>query len=150
MAENVTTLTNPSVRAINDDSDAYFGLTFPLRYKAGSTGFFPRAKNVIEQASSNIKNLLLTRKGERVGQPNFGSDLFNVIFEQITEDTFDTVKQTITDAIETWLPYVTIEDIKVFTENENPNTIIVNLEFSVDVNDERVPEEITFTFNSGI
>ena len=81
MAENVTTLTNPSVRTINDDSDAYFGLTFPLRYKAGSTGFFPRAKNVIEQASSNIKNLLLTRKGERVGQPNFGSDLFNVIFD---------------------------------------------------------------------
>jgi len=150
MAENVTTLTNPSVRAINDYSDAYFGLTFPLIYKSGSTGFFPRAKNVIEQASSNIKNLLLTRKGERVGQPNFGSDLFNVIFEQITEDTFDTVKQTITDAIETWLPYVTIEDIKVFTENENPNTIIVNLEFSVNVNDEQVPEQITFTFNSGI
>jgi hypothetical protein len=124
MAENVTTLNNPSVRTINDDSDAYFGLTFPLRYKAGSTGFFPRAKNVIEQASSNIKNLLLTRKGERVGQPNFGSDLFNVIFEQITEDTF--------------------------TENENPNTIIVNLEFSVNVNDEQVPEQITFTFNSGI
>jgi len=66
------------------------------------------------------------------------------------EDTFDTVKQTITDAIETWLPYVTIEDIKVFTENENPNTIIVNLEFSVNVNDEQVPEQITFTFNSGI
>ena len=150
MPENVKLTNNPSVREIASDNDSYFGLKFPLTYKDGRDGFFPRAKNVIEQASSNIKNLLLTRKGERVGQPNFGSDLFNVIFEQITEDTFDTVKQTITDAIETWLPYVTIEDIKVFTENENPNTIIVNLEFSVNVNDEQVPEQITFTFNSGI
>ena len=149
MAENVTTLTNPSVRTINEDNDAYFGLTFPLTYKSGNDGFFPRANTVIEQASSNIKNLLLTKKGERVAQPNFGCDLWNVLFEQITPDTFDVVKQAITEAIETWLPYVAVEEINVFTENNNPNTIIVNLEFSVNVNDERVPEQITFTFNTG-
>ena len=137
-----------SVREIDRDDDIYVGVEFPLDFS--NEGFLRKTKNVRQQVKSNIRNLLLTSKGERVFQPNFGSDLFNVIFEQITEDTFDTVKQTITDAIETWLPYVTIEDIKVFTENENPNTIIVNLEFSVNVNDEQVPEQITFTFNSGI
>ena len=149
MAENVTTLNNPSVRTINEDNDAYFGLTFPLTFKGDNNGFFPRAKTVIEQASSNIKNLLLTRKGERVGQPNFGCDLWNIIFEQITPDTFDNVKNTIKSAIEIWLPYISVEDINVFTENNNPNTIIVNLEFSVNVNDEQVPETLTFTFNTG-
>ena len=137
-----------NVREIDRDDDIYVGVEFPLDFS--NEGFLRKTKNVRQQVKSNIRNLLLTSKGERVFQPNFGSDLFNVIFEQITEDTFDTVKQTITDAIETWLPYVTIEDIKVFTENENPNTIIVNLEFSVNVNDEQVPEQITFTFNSGI
>jgi phage baseplate assembly protein W len=149
MAENVTTLTNPSVRTINEDRDAYFGLTFPLTYKSGNVGFFPRASTVIEQASSNIKNLLLTRKGERVAQPNFGCDLWNILFEQITPDTFDNVKETIIEAMGIWLPYISVENINVFTENSNPNTIIVNLEFSVSVNDERVPESITFTFNTG-
>ena len=149
MAENVTTLNNPSVRTINEDNDAYFGLTFPLTFKGDNNGLFPRAKTVIEQASSNIKNLLLTRKGERVGQPNFGCDLWNIIFEQITPDTFDNVKNTIKSAIEIWLPYISVEDINVFTENNNPNTIIVNLEFSVNVNDEQVPETLTFTFNTG-
>ena len=149
MAENVTTLNNPSVRTINEDNDAYFGLTFPLTYKSGNDGFFPRANTVIKQASSNIKNLLLTKKGERVGQPNFGCDLWSVLFEQITPDTFDNVKNTIKSAIEIWLPYISVEDINVFTENNNPNTIIVNLEFSVNVNDEQVPETLTFTFNTG-
>ena len=149
MPENVLTSNNPSVRQINEDEDSFFGCTFPLTYVGGNDGFFPRANTVIEQASSNIKNLLLTKKGERVAQPNFGCDLWNVLFEQITPDTFDVVKQAITEAIETWLPYVAVEEINVFTENNNPNTIIVNLEFSVKVNDERVPEQITFTFNTG-
>ena len=149
MAENVTTLTNPSVRTINDDSDAYFGLTFPLRYKAGSTGFFPRAKNVIEQASSNIKNLLLTRKGERLGQPTFGSDLWNIIFEQITEDIGDSVEQSVREAVDYWLPYITINNVFTTTDGSNPNTLYVRVEFIVDIEDPDAVNELTFTFNTG-
>ena len=149
MPENVKLTNNPSVRQIASDNDSYFGLKFPLTYKDGRDGFFPRAKTLTDQAYSNLKNLLLTRKGERLGQPTFGSDLWNIIFEQITPDTFDNVKNTIKSAIEIWLPYISVEDINVFTENNNPNTIIVNLEFSVNVNDEQVPETLTFTFNTG-
>ena len=83
MPENVKLTNNPSVRQIASDNDSYFGLKFPLTYKDGRDGFFPRAKTLTDQAYSNLKNLLLTRKGERLGQPTFGSDLWNIIFEQI-------------------------------------------------------------------
>ena len=147
MAENVTTLTNPSVRTINDDSDAYFGLTFPLRYKAGSTGFFPRAKNVIEQASSNIKNLLLTIPGERVAQPNFGCELTSLIFEPQEEGLEERIETAIEEALAQWLPYVTINTIDVVL-SPNDNQVLVNIEFNVDVDDEDAPEQISFNFNT--
>ena len=148
MAENVTTLTNPSVRTINEDSDAFFGLTLPLEYKGGSVGFFHRASTLLEQARSNIKNLLLTRKGERVAQPNFGTDLFIILFEQIdgSQDIPDRVEQAIRDAVDFWLPYVTVE--AVFTSFEpDLNQVIVELTFSVNVNDEEAIDTITFEFN---
>ena len=150
MPENVKLTNNPSVRQIATDNDSYFGLKFPLTYKDGRDGFFPRAKTLTDQAYSNLKNLLLTRKGERLGQPTFGSDLWNIIFEQITEDIGDSVEQSVREAVDYWLPYITINNVFTTTDGSNPNTIIVNLEFSVNVNDEQVPDQITFTFNSGI
>ena len=35
----------------------------------------------IDQTLENLKNLLLTRKGERFYQPFFGSDLLEILFE---------------------------------------------------------------------
>ena len=39
-----------------------------------------------EQVKSNLKNLLLTRRGERIFQPNFGSGIHELLFEQATDD----------------------------------------------------------------
>ena len=62
-----------NVREIDRSDDVYVGLEFPLDHNL--TGFFRQTKTVQEQVKSNIKNLLLTSKGERVFQPDFGCDL---------------------------------------------------------------------------
>ena len=135
MPENVKLTNNPSVRQIASDNDSYFGLKFPLTYKDGRDGFFPRAKTLTDQAYSNLKNLLLTRKGERLGQPTFGSDLWNIIFEQITEDIGDSVEQSVREAVDYWLPYITINNVFTTTDGSNPNTLFVRVEFIVDIED---------------
>ena len=146
MHENVKLTNNPSVRQIASD---YFGLKFPLTYKDGRDGFFPRAKTLTDQAYSNLKNLLLTRKGERLGQPTFGSDLWNIIFEQITEDIGDSVEQSVREAVDYWLPYITINNVFTTTDGSNPNTLYVRVEFIVDIEDPDAVNELTFTFNTG-
>ena len=149
MPENVKLTNNPSVRQIASDNDSYFGLKFPLTYKDGRDGFFPRAKTLTDQAHSNLKNLLLTRKGERLGQPTFGSDLWNIIFEQITEDIGDSVEQSVREAVDYWLPYITINNVFTTTDGSNPNTLYVRVEFIVDIEDPDAVNELTFTFNTG-
>ena len=149
MPENVKLTNNPSVRQIASDNDSYFGLKFPLTYKDGRDGFFPRAKTLTDQAYSNLKNLLLTRKGERLGQPTFGSDLWNIIFEQITEDIGDSVEQSVREAVDYWLPYITINNVFTTTDGSNPNTLYVRVEFIVDIEDTDAVNELTFTFNTG-
>ena len=60
----------------------------------------------LTRKKSNLKNLLLTKKGERVLQPNFGSGLQSLLFEPIDE-TFETrVADTITESVSQWLPYI--------------------------------------------
>ena len=62
--------------------DVYIGLSLPL--KNGNNQDFKMTKTSLEQAQHNIKNLLLTSVGERVAQPEFGSRLRELIFEQIS------------------------------------------------------------------
>ena len=149
MSENVLTSNNPSVRQINEDEDSFFGCTFPLSYVGGNDGFFPRASSVKEQAASNLKNLLLTQKGERVGQPTFGSDLPRLLFEQRTDDISDSIDETIREAISNWLPYIEVSDIQTIFSDTRPNEVNVILEFLVTVDDPYSPETITFNFNTG-
>ena len=149
MSENVLTSNNPSVRQINEDEDSFFGFTFPLSYVGGNDGFFPRASSVKEQAASNLKNLLLTQKGERVGQPTFGSDLPRLLFEQRTDDISDSIDETIREAISNWLPYIEVSEIQTLFNDARPNEVNVILEFLVTVDDPDSPETITFNFNTG-
>ena len=55
---------------LNDDISV--GVTLP--FDGDQLGGYNLSKTTLQQASSNIKNLLLTMKGERPMQPTFGSD----------------------------------------------------------------------------
>ena len=87
------------------DPDVYIGLELPMRY--GSAGFFKRTKTALEQTKSNIRNLISTQKGERLGNPNFGCDLRQVLFEQ-EGDVESQIEETIRAAIDEFLPFVKV------------------------------------------
>lgn len=86
------------------------------------------------QATSNLKNLLLTRKGERYEQPKFGTDLLNVLFEPMTDNTENNIVSTIRDAVSYWLPYITLDAVDVeFNQNDAilNHTVKVSITYSV-------------------
>ena len=58
--------------------DYAIGITLPIQI--GNTAF-NQSFTTKQQVSSNIKNLLLTKKGERLLQPNFGSGLQELLFD---------------------------------------------------------------------
>ena len=123
-------------------NDYAIGLSLPLQF---GNNTFTQTFQTSEQVKSNIKNLLLTKKGERILQPEFGSGLQELLFEPSTTDFEGRIEDTINESIEQWLPYVTVEEIDIEATNElrDNNRINVSLKFrignNVDLN------EVTFT-----
>tara|TARA_B100001564_G_C20470977_1_gene592611 strand:+ start:231 stop:641 length:411 start_codon:yes stop_codon:yes gene_type:complete len=113
------------------NEDVYIGVGLPLNHN--KDGFFNRTKTSLEQTKSNIKNLLLTRKGERLGNPNFGSDLFAVLFEQEGGDIESKVEEAIRSAMSEFLPFVVIDNIETKFSARNNNAINVSMRFSLNV-----------------
>jgi hypothetical protein len=137
-----------SIREINENDDIFVGVTLPFKY--GTTGHFNQSKTIKEQAFSNLKNLVLTGKGERVGQPTFGCDVNRIIFEPITENTADAIEESVRDAVSIWLPYIAVNNVFVSFDNQDTNKITLSMEYSVNVEDPDSIETITFNFNVGI
>ena len=70
-------------------------------------------------------NLLLTRKGERLNHPTFGSNLWNILFEpNVPEILKEDIETAIMEAVDNWLPYILIREIII---NETPDDIDRNI-----------------------
>ena len=135
-----------SVREIDKNEDKYVGIRFPLDHSP--EGFFYKTKTVLEQSKANLRNLLLTTPGERVFQPNFGCDLRDLLFEQINNETLDGVDNSIRIALDTWLPYVNINDLVIVQNESNPNEITISLEYSTTLQPDAL-DNITFNLVVG-
>ena len=105
------------------------GITIPIQ--RGSDGYFAQSFKTFDQIRSNLKNLLLTKKGERILQPEFGSGLHDLLFNPATEKFEEDLENTINDAVAKWLPYVIVEDINIDISKEQTdnNQAKVSLKF---------------------
>jgi len=98
----------------------------------------------LEQSKANLQNLLLTTPGERIMQPEFGSQLKFIVFEQ-GQDIPSRIEETIRSSVDKFLAYINI--INVFTTQQD-NTVSVSIEFSVPLNPDTI-EILNFDFRIG-
>lgn len=118
------------------EHDHAIGITLP--YSDTNGRMFNVSYTTKEQALTNLKMLILTRKGERVMLPTFGTNIWDYIFENITDITLDAIRQELYQSIETWLPYLTIDDI-VVTDNQNSdNQHIIMITINVSLNGQSI------------
>jgi phage baseplate assembly protein W len=97
------------------------GITLPLQL--GNTGYFEQSFDTLTQVKSNFINLILTRRGERVHQPEFGCCIHNYLFEQLTPENIEAAQECVTSAVEQWMPFL---ELVQFTLNATPTEIDQN------------------------
>ena len=122
------------------DPNTYIGLSFPLR-KDNNTDF-AMTRNSLQQAKHNLKNLLLTFPGERVGQPEFGSRMREICFEQIDDDLPNKIEEEVRRAVSSWLPYIIIQEVNTLTDDGDENKIFVEVKYTTVLNQQTL-ESIT-------
>ena len=97
---------------------------------AGGTGVFGQTFSTEEQALSNLKNLLMTYKGERYMQPNFGTAIREVLFDNNTEDLRKRLEDTINEDIAFWLPYIRVNTVDI-VNSADMHSISMRIHFQV-------------------
>jgi len=102
------------------------GFGFPLN---GNAVFLPTYQTR-DQIKANLVNYILTNKGERVFNPNFGANLRSLLFENIVDSTLEDLQSIIQNSISFYFPQIVIEEIK-FVNTPDENTINFILTYQI-------------------
>ena len=98
-----------------------------------------------EAIRSNLLNYLLTDNRERVFNPQFGSGIRGMLFEQITTSTTSEITQMISSELGLYFPNVIIENLSV-TPLYDQNTIQIYFRYSVALTN--IEDEIQVSFQN--
>ena len=123
-------------------NDYAIGISLPIQI---TNTAFEQTFQTSEQVKSNIKNLLLTKKGERILQPEFGSGLQALLFEPNFDDFEGRIEDTINESLEQWLPYVTAEEIDIDASDTLRDNNRINVSVKFRIGDNADLNEVTFT-----
>lgn len=124
----------------DDKNFGYIGIKFPMNGRGDNkSGFFNMSRTTEEQAVTNYINLLLTKKGERYMQPEYGIGIQYRLFEPNTEALRTELEFEIYRQSGLWLPYIQNHRIEVRDRVDIPgisgtdaeNAIQIVISFSV-------------------
>ena len=89
-----------------------YGINFPFRdSKRGD--YLQLTEFEAQQIKADLVHLLLTRKGTRYYLPDFGTRLYEFLFEPFDGLTFDAIQSDIRDAVQTFMPNLLLNQITI-------------------------------------
>jgi phage baseplate assembly protein W len=138
------------VNVVDLSENDYKVLGIGINRSSDSNGIFAVNFTTLTQAKDNLKNLILTKKGERLMQPEFGCDVWKVLFEPLDGILVETsIETSIVEAVSIWLPYLNIDTI-VFDYDENDidnHRIVLDIKFSL-ISNPNLGESVQINVNN--
>ena len=111
---------------IDFNKSAAVGIDIPFN----APGIFRLNYTTGAAIKNNLINYFLTNPGERFLNPTFGGGLRAFIFEQISNNNMDFLKENINSDLNLFFPNLEIINLEIL-QNNNNNSITVSLSYRV-------------------
>lgn len=95
-----------------------YGVTFPFRDSFDGK-YLDTTDYEDQEIRSSLIHLLLTRRGSRYFLPEFGTRLYEYIFEPLDGPTFNQIEAEIRDSVEKFIPNLLVNNISVYAATDD-------------------------------
>ncbi len=119
------------------------GWAYPLRVDATGGIALSSRQHELEES---MRLILGTARGERPMRPDFGCGIHDYIFAAVTYDSANRMADEVRSALARWEPRVTIVDVIVNIDEENPALLYIDVRYTP--RDENDPRNLVFPFYS--
>ena len=130
-----------------------YGLNFPF-YNSNNGDFLQLTSSIEAEVKSDLIHLLLTRKGSRYFLPDFGTNLYQYIFEPLDDIVIQKIEDEINNAVEKYIPNLQINKINItqfynnidyVADEKKQHSVTVNIDYTVNFRTFESPGTITLT-----
>lgn len=98
--------------AVKSKGQVNYGFKYPLSNPDG--GSFLKKSSGLDLIVSNLQQLLLTTRGERVMLPNFGTNLKNYLMEPLDQILLSQIRKEIIESVQAYATNVEVDKIQIF------------------------------------
>lgn len=109
----------------------YFGIKYPFTSDGFQKFYVDANPSTKDKVRSQLMHIVFTPKGQKIRDPEFGTDLIKFIFEPSEQVTWEAVKNEVTDSVKRWATNININDIQIVKNAEDESEIYVRLDYSV-------------------
>lgn len=109
----------------------YYGIKYPFSDENNDEIYLDLDETYEDMIKSKILHVLFTPKGQRLRNPDFGTDLIKFIFNPSDEITLDSLKKQIKIDINKYVPNVNFTDISIYEDENNDNSRMVIVHYTI-------------------
>lgn len=117
-----------------------YGIKYPFMSDNNDGTYLDLNKTYSDSIKSQVLHVIFTPKGQKLRDPEFGTNLIKFLFNPIDNNTLEDIKSEITSQITKYVPSVEFRDLSIYSEEENNNSVIIIVEYSVNIGNK---QEIT-------
>lgn len=110
-----------------------YGIRYPFTSDNEENMFLDVNNTESECIKSKVLHVLFTPKGQKIRDPEFGTDLIKHIFTQNDSTSLSDIKRDITNVISKYVPEVEFKDVNVHYGENDDNSIIVTITYNVTI-----------------
>lgn len=107
-----------------------YGIKYPFSSNNNEMTFIDTNSTYADGIKSQVLHVIFTPKGQRLRNPDFGTNLIKYIFSPKDELTLNDIKAEITLQISKYVNGVTFRNVEIIQNENDDNGIIVLIEYS--------------------
>lgn len=108
-----------------------FGVKYPFSSNNLDEIYIDLNETLTDRVKSEVLHVLFTPKGQKLRNPDFGTDLIKYLFDPKDDTSFESVKSSIKMDIGKYVKNIEFDDIRILQDEQDERGIIVVVEYSV-------------------
>lgn len=109
----------------------FYGIKYPFTNECVENYFSDLNTDMKSKVRSLLMHVIFTPKGQKLRDPEFGTNLVKYIFEPSDGISWDGVKNEVSEAVKKYVKGVTINNISILEHDDDRHQIYVRLDYSV-------------------
>lgn len=109
----------------------FYGIKYPFISQDEENYFIDLNNDIKSKIKSLLIHVVFTPKGQRIRDPEFGTNLIRFLYEPNDNETWESIKNEVIDVVSKYIGGIMIDDITVLPSDEERRDVLVRLDYTI-------------------